>query len=441
MNEAADVRSPSLPLFCVRNRAINIKRRSAPPKKSFPARPGPFIAALKPAETMRMMISAYRRDAIVVILLIAASSLFPTAWSFSLKITTATTRTTTTTTVLHGRKTRRGVLGNNVDIDGDGNVKLISNKMKQNKLGSVKNKKSTSSSNNAEEVGISPLLAEWGATAESSSSQRRTNDDDNENVEIDIIHQGDNSRHVQIMQQLLQSIDTTITTTTNFNVPKLVSDIVSLTKLGSTTSTSSNDRVLLPKLKSLLSKDTTSYRLAWVGSDDAICHIGTSLHKVPLARLQEVYLSLGGGGSVVGTTKYKWELLEVIRILGPFPNVRNTLRGNVVGLTKKKQMNDGEDNTERVQLEIAYSSMIDGTGREIIKSTDGPRKVDLDVWFANDKAIVCTVPSSLLSGKSSGNSGSNDDDDDVNPFGNGSNILYFVAENDLDGALNRLRAS
>ena len=392
---------------------------------------------------MRMMISAYRRDAIVVILLIAASSLFPTAWSFSLKITTATTRTTTTTTVLHGRKTRRGVLGNNVDIDGDGNVKLISNKMKQNKLGSVKNKKSTSSSNNAEEVGISPLLAEWGATAESSSSQRRKDDDDNENVEIDIIHQGDNSRHVQIMQQLLQSIDTTITTTTNFNIPKLVSDIVSLTKLGSTTSTSSNDRVLLPKLKSLLSKDTTSYRLAWVGSDDAICHIGTSLHKVPLARLQEVYLSLGGGGSVVGTNKYKWELLEVIRILGPFPNVRNTLRGNVVGLTKKKQMNDG-DNRERVQLEIAYSSMIDGTGREIIKSTDGPRKVDLDVWFANDKAIVCTVPSSLLSGKSSGSSGSNDDDDDdddVNPFGNGSNILYFVAENDLDGALNRLRAS
>jgi len=414
-----------------------------------------------------------QRYAIVrILLIVAASSLVPTSWSFSLtqqppslvvyhrptslsyniirrtaQITnkhncqqlTSTTTTTTTTTMLHGRKTRRGVLGNNVDVDADGNVKLISNKMKQNKLGSVKNKKSTSS-NNAEGVGISPLLAEWGATAESSSSQRRKDDDDNENVEIDIIQQGDDSRDAQ-MQQLLQSIDTTITTTTNFNIPKLVSDIVSLTKLGSTTSTSSNDRVLLPKLKSLLSKDTTSYRLAWVGSDDAICHIGTSLHKVPLARLQEVYLSLGGGGSVVGTNKYKWELLEVIRILGPFPNVRNTLRGNVVGLTKKKRMNDGEDNTERVQLEIAYSSMIDGTGREIIKSTDGPRKVDLDVWFANDKAIVCTVPSSLLSGKSSGSSGSNDDDDDVNPFGNGSNILYFVAENDLDGALNRLRAS
>jgi hypothetical protein len=194
--------------------------------------------------------------------------------------------------------------------------------------------------------------------------------------------------------------------------------------------------------KYFLSKDTpTSYRLAWVGSDDAICHIGTSLHKVPLARLQEVYLSLGGGGRIVNTNKYKWELLEVIRILGPFPNVRNTLRGNVIGMTKQ---NNSNSMREGVRLEIAYSSMIDGTGREIIKSTDGPRKVDLDVWFANDKAIVCTVPSSLLLGISSGSGGSNnndDDDDEVNPFGNGSNILYFVAEDDLDGALNRLRAA
>ena len=428
--------------------------------------------------------SAYQRNANVIILLIVAtSSLVPTSWSFSLltlpppslvyhrlalsfnsrttsQITTktkscqqTTTTTTTTTTVLHGRKTRRGVLGNNVDIDNDGNVKLISNKMKQNKLGSVKTKKSnvnSSSSNNGEEVGsISPLLAEWGATAESSSStQLRKDDIDNEadnDGEIDnILLQGDNynSRNIQ-MQQLLQSIDTTITTTTNFNIPQLVSDIVSLTRLGSsssTTTSNSNDRVLLPKLKSLLSKDTpTSYRLAWVGSDDAICHIGTSLHKVPLARLQEVYLSLGGGGSVVSTNK--WELVEVIRILGPFPNVRNTLRGNVIGLTK--QNSNSNSMREGVRLEIAYSSMIDGTGREIIKSTDGPRKVDLDVWFANDKAIVCTVPSSLLLGKSSGSgdSNNNDDDDEVNPFGNGSNILYFVAEDDLDGALNRLRAA
>jgi len=54
---------------------------------------------------------------------------------------------------------------------------------------------------------------------------------------------------------------------------------------------------------------------------------------------------------------------------------------------------------------------------------------------------VCSyLPVCLPAGNDDGND-DDDDDDDVNPFGNGSNILYFVAENDLDGALNRLRAS
>merc|ERR1712157_511157 len=78
--------------------------------------------------------------------------------------------------------------------------------------------------------------------------------------------------------------------------------------------------------------------LLWVGSDDSICHVGTSLHNVPLARLQEIFLTL---------TNRNVELYEVIRILGPFPNVKNTLRGTV---SKSK---------------ITYTSMIDGTGKEI----------------------------------------------------------------------------
>jgi len=34
------------------------------------------------------------------------------------------------------------------------------------------------------------------------------------------------------------------------------------------------------------SSATTNYRLAWVGSDDALCHVCTGLHKIALARLQ-----------------------------------------------------------------------------------------------------------------------------------------------------------
>lgn len=52
-----------------------------------------------------------------------------------------------------------------------------------------------------------------------------------------------------------------------------------------------------------------NYRMAWAGSDEAVCHLGTGLHNVPLARLEEVFLTLG---------KNRIDVKEVIRILGPF---------------------------------------------------------------------------------------------------------------------------
>jgi len=253
------------------------------------------------------------------------------------------------------------------------------------------------------------------------------------------------------MDDLLDGIEATLSTT-NFDVPKLVSDIARLARLGSGAGgnkSNANDRVLLPTLKSLLSRPPgavgraapsppppSSYRLAWAGSDAAVCHVGTSLHKVPLARLQEVYLSLGGGGGSVGANGNKWELIEVIRILGPFPNVRNTLRGNVVGLTKAAD----EERREVVRMEVSYTSMIDGTGKELLASSSssppppsgggrggggnyngGAKRVDLDVWFASDRAIVCTVPAPG-DGDGGGGGGA--------PGGG-----------DLEGALEKLRAA
>jgi hypothetical protein len=150
--------------------------------------------------------------------------------------------------------------------------------------------------------------------------------------------------------------------------------------------------------------------------------------------------------------KNKWELIEVIRILGPFPNVRNTLRGNVVGLTKAAVAAGGGTNEERevVRMEVSYTSMIDGTGKELLASSSSPppspsgggrgrgndnsgaKRVDLDVWFANDRAIVCTVPAPV----DADGGGAGD------PLGgNGPRVLYFVAEDDLEGALEKLRAA
>uniref|UniRef100_A0A7S2A8V2 Uncharacterized protein n=1 Tax=Trieres chinensis TaxID=1514140 RepID=A0A7S2A8V2_TRICV len=155
------------------------------------------------------------------------------------------------------------------------------------------------------------------------------------------------------------------------------------------------------------------YRMAWAGSDEAVCHVGTGLHKVPLARLQEVFATFG---------KKRVEIIEVIRILGPFPNVRNTLKGDT-------SVGRGND----VRLDITYDSMVDGTGKEVLAGTeDNIRRVALQVLFADEEAIVCAMPAE--------EEGADEGEDD--PLGNsGSRILLFVKEDQLDGKLDVLRVS
>jgi len=351
------------------------------------------------------------------------------------------------TTSLYG-KGRRGKLVNNVSLDDDGNVKLISNKQKQ-KLGSS-SKGRRSKSKDSE---ISPLLAEWAkedgddTTTTSSSSAASSFDNTAALSKSDIFTSFDDSSNSKKkskkkskqggalltptqttqMDELLTQL-TDMISTTNCNVQDIVSKISSLVTLGN--SFGNNDSILLPTLKSILStkpkgdEDNPSYRLAWVGSDESICHIGTSLHKVPLARLQEMYIILGYN---------KWELLEVIRILGPFPNVRNTLKGElkVKKLNSSGIANTGKDR-EGVRMEISYNSMVDGTGKEILAGKeDNVKRVELDVWFANEKALVCTVP----------NTDEDGDGEDSLSSGDGSNLLLFLKEDDLDESLEKLRAA
>ena len=400
----------------------------------------------------------------------------------------------TGTTALYGVNKRRGQLGNNVSFDDDGTVRLISNKQKQRRGSNSNNINSSKKTNkrgksggvgdNNDEVVISPLLAQWAATekedypSSSTSSSITSFDDVISDNDAEVSYQildGQSSTMTQQMDALLEEINDMLSTN-NCNVPNLVANIVSLANLGSQTSSSSfktNNRVLLPTLKALLSAKTTtrnnnkkqpqqqqpqqqehrvaSYRLAWAGSDEAICHIGTSLHKVPLARLQEIYLTLGGIGR-------KWELIEVIRILGPFPNVRNTLRGDVTKLTKlgdttytgmkrnesssiSSSSSSSGGSREGVRMEIAYNSMIDGTGKEILASGESRVKyVNLDVWFANEKALVCTTVTSE-------NSGSDDtnkiirNNDPLRSSVDGSGLLFFVAEDNLEEQLEKLRAA
>lgn len=167
-------------------------------------------------------------------------------------------------------------------------------------------------------------------------------------------------------------------------------------------------------LRLLTAGKVYNYRLAWVGSDDALCHLGTGLHKVPLARMQEVFLTCQGKGRL--------EILEVISILGPFPNVRNTLQGDA---SKLQKLDD-----QVTEWEIAMDSMIDGSGKEILAGTnDNIRRVQLQVHFADPSAILAVVPPE--------SGGVRDDplEDD------GAHALLFVREDDLDAKLDMMRVS
>eukprot|EP00546_Thalassionema_frauenfeldii_P015007 CAMPEP_0178913426 /NCGR_PEP_ID=MMETSP0786-20121207/10834_1 /TAXON_ID=186022 /ORGANISM="Thalassionema frauenfeldii, Strain CCMP 1798" /LENGTH=309 /DNA_ID=CAMNT_0020586163 /DNA_START=171 /DNA_END=1097 /DNA_ORIENTATION=+ len=162
-------------------------------------------------------------------------------------------------------------------------------------------------------------------------------------------------------------------------------------------------------------KNAINYRLAWVGGDDAICHLGTGLHKVPLARLQEVFLRLQGRSDL--------EMYEVISVLGPFPNVRNTLYGKCqVPKVSGIKAASASNNDSSSPWVIEWQSMIDGTGKEILPGKD-KRIINLDVPFADSSTIVAVVPKE--DGKKC--------DDPLES--NGANVLLFVREDEMDEKL------
>jgi hypothetical protein len=137
--------------------------------------------------------------------------------------------------------------------------------------------------------------------------------------------------------------------------------------------------------------DDFHYRLFWVGSDAAMSTLGTGLHKVPLARLQEVFLSL----SVVPSkksqplSKFRITGTEVIRILGPFPNVKNTLQGTCT-MTATFTGSQYQE-----QWNIVWESMIDGTGKELINTTSNQRIVSLSIIYGDAKVLIASTDSEM----------------------------------------------
>lgn len=327
------------------------------------------------------------------------------------------TTTTTTATQLHGRRVmKRGSLGDIGDDDTDSsNVKTGPRRStrQQRKVGSSRKKKAANSSTKkkssaaASSSSMSPDLAKFLEASGDGSS-------------VEVVPEATNpkkkgGRQRRQKQSALKELDEARGTKIAVVLEELqevlegrtgkVDDILTVVEklLEIPSSNNNND----PR-RVLSAQDRTDFRLAWVGSDDAICHIGTGLHKVPLARMQEVFMNCLGKNEI--------EILEVISLIGPFPNVKNILQGTT-------KISTG---TKGSEVQIVMERMVDGTGKEI--KADEVRRVDLEVAFCDERAIVVLMP--------------DEDNENAKPLDdNGKRLLLFVREDELDEKLEGLRVN
>ena len=349
--------------------------------------------------------------------------------AFSLGVTTGG-KIQSTDTALFG-KARRGKLASLVDTD-DALGKVKVSKPQKNRGKAAKSGGSTKKGGDS----ISPALAQWASQSEdtsaildvASSEDGASDSDDVASFEsFDRKSRTKKNNSKSFRQQMQVERDGNVSVLVDQLLEVLESDskqkdlnailnpVRELVSLGSATE---QFRTLTAG-----SKETNNYRLAWVGGDDAISHVGTGLHKVPLARLQEVFLSLPGRNRV--------QLLEVIRVIGPFPNVKNTLQGE--SKMAKSSSSDEESGYETVEWNIVWDSMTDGTGKELLAGkAENVQRVLLHVCFADEQVLVAVVPPSI----------ENPSERRKDIFeGDGANILVFVKEEDLDDKLERLRVA
>jgi hypothetical protein len=148
----------------------------------------------------------------------------------------------------------------------------------------------------------------------------------------------------------------------------------------------------LPAYPDIAVRASGDWRLTWAKSDEGVGFVGTGLHRVPLANLEDVFLSLERDGTCAVT--------EVIRVLGPFPNVKNLL--------------SGRSSIKPSSLRLKYTKVIDGTGAELTSTQ--ARTVNLRL-VALSRRLLVVAASSV----------------------DGDDWLVFEREDDIEDALDKLR--
>jgi len=123
--------------------------------------------------------------------------------------------------------------------------------------------------------------------------------------------------------------------------------------------------------------------------------------------------------------------MEVIRILGPFPNVRNTLLGQVMEF-KKSSGGGGEG---RTNIKIRYDSIVDGIGKQLNAGTEEDKRfVNLDVLYADEEVIICVVPPAADTKNADGTI-------DALLGEGGKNVLLFLKEDEMEEKLELARVA
>jgi hypothetical protein len=367
--------------------------------------------------------------------------------------TTTTTTTTGTTTPITSRNNRNNSNSNNnqnatttsesttnPSISSD-LVKWMASKQKQQQSSSSSSFVEEPNLSDDDKTSLDPVL---GKTENNHNNNKDKDKDDNETTKREFL--------VQKLEQFLEQQQKPSSKQSFQDILTIVQELLTM-----------SSSLSWKQLFGGSSKRRYNYRLAWVGSDETITYIGTGLHRVPLARLQEVFFSALGNNN----NSYRIELLEVIRLLGPFPNVKNVLQGTIQMsnnnnnkrnnnnnnnsnkhkmMTKQQQQHDTAEaaattTTSPPLLQIVMDRMVDGTGKEISAGTmDNIRRVTLQVELMSEQVLIMVVPRSI--GRNDGNSNSeviqrrNDPMED-----NGKHVLVFVKEDNLEGKLNSLRVS
>jgi len=201
----------------------------------------------------------------------------------------------------------KGSLRKNLDIESlDDIPNTKGQRIKPSKKGKGKSKPSKTAGV------VSPSLAQWAASNKSSpldqkeevlemvsedqvdsvaeyASFKKTKKGKKQNISERRTRQAQRQKEENQMRQKTQNIISDLEELLDVDSTRDIGSI--LGKIGALTDLNhgKEDNVISSMKTLCAGQKRRDYTMIWAGSDDAICHLGTGLHKVPLARLQVRY--------------------------------------------------------------------------------------------------------------------------------------------------------